>query len=125
RPLLFASLQPEVAEAKGVSLRFYGVAFLAIVALATAECAQIVGVLLVFALMVGPAAAAQQLTNGIVGGVLLSAVSARAEAWPGLPLPFSTDWPSSFWITLLSSMVYLAAVLSQRARAYSSRTEPA
>ena len=58
RPLLFASLQPEVAEAKGVSLRLYSVLFLAIVALATAECAQIVGVLLVFALMVGPAAAA-------------------------------------------------------------------
>ena len=54
RPLLFASLQPELAEAKGVSLRLYGVLFLAIVALATAECAQIVGVLLVFALMVGP-----------------------------------------------------------------------
>ena len=54
RPLLFASLQPELAEAKGVSLRLYAVLFLAIVALATAECAQIVGVLLVFTLMVGP-----------------------------------------------------------------------
>ena len=56
RPLLFASLQPELAEAKGVSLRLVSVLFLAIVALAVAECAQIVGVLLVFALMVGPAA---------------------------------------------------------------------
>ena len=63
RPLLFASLQPELAEAKGVSLRLYAVLFLAIVALATAECAQIVGVLLVFTLMVGPAAAAQRLTQ--------------------------------------------------------------
>ncbi|HYZ40403.1 MAG TPA: metal ABC transporter permease, partial [Stellaceae bacterium] len=53
RPLLFASLQPELAEAKGVSLRLYSVLFLAIVALAVAECVQIVGVLLVFALMVG------------------------------------------------------------------------
>jgi zinc/manganese transport system permease protein len=52
RPLLFASLQPELAEAKGVSLRFYAVAFLAIVAVATAECTTIVGVLLVFTLMV-------------------------------------------------------------------------
>ena len=59
RPLLFASLQPELAEAKGVSLRLLSVLFLAIVALAVAECVQIVGVLLVFALMVGPAAAAQ------------------------------------------------------------------
>ena len=54
RPLLFASLQPELAEAKGVSLRAISVLFLAIVAMTTAECAQIVGVLLVFALMVGP-----------------------------------------------------------------------
>ena len=68
RPLLFASLQPELAEAKGVSLRFVSTAFLAIVALAVAECAQIVGVLLVFALMVGPPAAAQRLTTGLWSG---------------------------------------------------------
>ena len=65
RPLLFASLMPELAEAKGVSLRLYSVLFLAIVALAVAECVQIVGALLVFALMVGPAAAAQRLTTRI------------------------------------------------------------
>ena len=66
RPLLFASLQPELAEAKGVSLRLISVLFLAIVALAVAECAQIVGVLLVFALMVGPAAAAQRLHHAVL-----------------------------------------------------------
>ena len=58
RPLVFASLQPELAEARGVPMRFVSSAFLAIVAVAVAECAQIVGVLLVFTLMVGPAAAA-------------------------------------------------------------------
>ena len=63
RPLVFASLQPELAEAKGVPLRFIATAFLAIVALAVSECAQIVGVLLVFTLMVGPPAAAQRLTT--------------------------------------------------------------
>lgn len=112
RPLLFASLQPEVAEAKGVSLRLYGVLFLAIVALTTAECAQIVGVLLVFALMVGPAAAALRLTRSVASGVLLSAVLAVAEAWLGLTLAFYTDWPTSFWITALSVVVYLLANLS-------------
>ena len=111
RPLLFASLQPEVAEAKGVSLRLYSVLFLAIVALATAECAQIVGVLLVFALMVGPAAAAQRLTSGIGRGLLLSAVLALMEAWAGIALAFYTDWPSSFWISALSAGVYLFAAL--------------
>ncbi len=111
RPLLFASLQPELAEAKGVRLRLYSVLFLAIVALATAECAQIVGVLLVFALMVGPAAAAQRLTGALASGVLLSALFALVEAWLGITLAFYTDWPSSFWITALSVAIYLLAGL--------------
>jgi zinc/manganese transport system permease protein len=118
RPLLFASLQPELAEAKGVSLRLYGVLFLAIVALTTAECAQIVGVLLVFALMVGPAAAAQQLTRAVPTGVLLSAFLALCQAWGGITLAFYTDWPSSFWITALSAAVYLLAALPRRLRAW-------
>jgi len=111
RPLLFASLQPELAEARGVSLRRYSVFFLAIVALATAECAQIVGVLLVFTLMVGPAAAAQRFTTGVLGGVLLSAGLALAETWAGITLAYHTDWPTSFWISALSAAVYLVSAL--------------
>jgi zinc/manganese transport system permease protein len=111
RPLLFASLQPELAEAKGVSLRLISVLFLAIVALAVAECAQIVGVLLVFALMVGPAAAAQMLSRRFWFGIVLSVALALLEAWLGLVLAFYTDWPTSFWITSLSGCVYLLAVL--------------
>jgi zinc/manganese transport system permease protein len=109
RPLLFASLQPELAEARGVSLRLYSVLFLAIVAVATAESAQIVGVLLVFALMVGPAAAAQRLTGRVGLGVGVAAGLALAEAWLGIALAYWTDWPSSFWITALSAIVYLAS----------------
>ncbi len=116
RPLLFASLQPELAEAKGVSLRLYSVLFLAIVALATAECAQIVGVLLVFALMVGPAAAALRLSGGVWTGVLLSAGLALLEAWAGITLAFYTDWPGSFWITSLSGAIYLLAAVPRRFR---------
>jgi zinc/manganese transport system permease protein len=112
RPLLFASLQPELAEAKGVSLRLISVLFLAIVALGVAECAQIVGVLLVFALMVGPAAAAQRLTTRFWHGITLSVVLALSEAWLGLVLAYYTDWPTSFWITSLSGGVYMVAVLA-------------
>jgi zinc/manganese transport system permease protein len=115
RPLLFASLQPELAQAKGVPLRLYSVLFLAIVALATAESAQIVGVLLVFALMVGPAAAAQQLVSGVASGVLTAAALGLCEAWLGIALAYYTDWPSSFWITALSAAVYLLAVLFRSA----------
>ena len=109
RPLLFASLQPELAEAKGVSLRLYSVLFLALVAIATAESAQIVGVLLVFALMVGPAAAAQRLTGSIGLGVLIATGLALAEAWLGIALAYYSDWPTSFWITALSVAAYLLA----------------
>ena len=109
RPLLFASLQPELAEARGVSPRRQDVLFLVIVALATAECVQIVGVLLVFVLMVGPAAAAQRMTTRVATGLTLSMALALAEAWLGVALCYWTDWPASFCISLLSAGVYLLA----------------
>jgi len=111
RPLIFASLQPELAEAKGVSLKVVAVLFLAIVAIAVAESAQIVGVLLVFTLMVGPAAAAQRLTTRLSVGVALSVLLALVDAWGGLTLAFYTDWPTSFWITALSGLAYFATAL--------------
>ena len=116
RPLLFATLQPELAEAKGVSLRTVSILFLVIVSVAVAECAQIVGVLLVFTLMVGPAAAAQNMSTRLSTGIILAAVLALAEAWFGIALAYYTDWPSSFWITLLSALAY-AVSLTMRGRA--------
>jgi zinc/manganese transport system permease protein len=110
RPLIFASLESELAEARGVPVRFVSTAFLVIVAVAVAACAQIVGVLLVFTLMVGPAAAAQNLSRRLAGGVFLAAGLALAEAWGGLTLAYYTDWPTSFWITALSALVYLASL---------------
>jgi len=116
RPLMFASLQPELAEAKGVSLRLVSVLFLAIAALAVAACTQIVGVLLVFTLMVGPAAAAQRLTSSLWGGLAWSAALALAEAWFGLALAYETNWPVSFCIALLSAAAYFAALGKPRTR---------
>jgi zinc/manganese transport system permease protein len=109
RPLIFASLQPELAEAKGVPLRFVSTAFLAIVALAVSESAQIVGVLLVFSLMVGPPATAQRLVTGLWSGMTLAAGLALAEAWLGIAIAYHTDWPVSFCIALLSALGYFAA----------------
>lgn len=114
RPLLFASLQPELAEARGVSLNFVGVVFLALVALAVAQSTQVVGVLLVFTLMVGPPAAAQLLTSRFVAGIVLAAVLAVTEAWLGIVLAWYTDWPTTFWITVLSALIYVAAALVRR-----------
>jgi zinc/manganese transport system permease protein len=106
RPLIFATLQPELAEAKGVPVRFVSTAFLAIVALAVSESAQIVGVLLVFALMVGPPATAQRLVTGLWSGLALSAAIALVEAWLGITIAYQTDWPVSFCISLLSAVGY-------------------
>lgn len=114
RPLLFASLQPEMAEARGVPMRLVSVLFLSVVGLAVAECVQIVGVLLVFALMVGPAAAAQRWTGRVLPGIGLSVAIALIETWFGLVLAAWTDWPVSFWISFLSAVVYLAACLPRQ-----------
>jgi zinc/manganese transport system permease protein len=114
RPLIFASLQPELAEARGVPVRFVSTAFLMIVAVAVSECAQIVGVLLVFTLMVGPAAAALAFTRRLYAAIALAALLALIEAWGGLTLAFYSDWPTSFWITALSGLVYFASLKSWR-----------
>lgn len=116
RPLIFSSLQPELAEAKGVPVLFISTAFLAIVALAVSESAQIVGVLLVFALMVGPPATAQRLVSGLWSGIALSALIALAEAWLGIAIAYETDWPVSFCISLLSALGYFLTRLPSPAR---------
>jgi zinc/manganese transport system permease protein len=115
RPLLFATLAPEMAEAKGVSLRLVSVLFLAIVAIAVAEAAQVVGVLLVFALMVGPAAASLRLVRRLGWGVALSVILALAETWVGIAIAYLTDWPTTFWIVMLSCLVYFLSLLKRPA----------
>jgi zinc/manganese transport system permease protein len=132
RPLLFATLEPELAEAKGLSLRLISVLFLLIVAVAVAEAVQIVGILLVFALMVGPAAAAHRLTVGVKAGVAHSVLLAVAETLAGITLAYMTDAPPTFWITLLSVAIYfLALLVPQRAgraaaqRRYAAAVPPA
>ena len=120
RPLLFATLQPELAEAKGVPLRIVSMAFLAVVALAVSACAQIVGVLLVFTLMVGPPATAQQLAGGLWKGLALSATIALADAWLGISAAYFTDWPVSFCIAALSGFGYLAARLAPHGQTVAS-----
>ena len=114
RPLLFASLQPDLAEARGIAPRLVAILFLAIVALAVAQSVQIVGVLLVFTLMVAPPAAAQLLTSHLGRGVALAAGLALAQAWLGITLAYYTDWPTSFCITILAALVYFAAVAMTR-----------
>ena len=106
RPLLFATLQPELAAARGLPTRLLSVLFLGLVGLAVAVSAQVVGVLLVFSLLVGPAAVAQRLTPRVTRGVSLAVAIALAEALGGITLAFYTDWPASFWISALAAGCY-------------------
>jgi zinc/manganese transport system permease protein len=111
RPLLFATLAPELADARGVSLRRVAMLFLAIVAIAVAEAAQVVGVLLVFALMVAPAATALRLTARLGWGAALAVLLALAETWAGIALAYGTDWPTSFCIVAVSCSAYFLSLL--------------
>jgi len=115
RPLLFATLAPELAEARGLSHRRISVLFLLVVAIAVAEAAQIVGVLLVFVLMVAPAASALRLTTRVGAALALAMLLALAETWAGIALAYLTDWPTSFWIVLTSCTVYVASTFTRRA----------
>jgi len=114
RPLLFETLDPELAEAKGVSPRLIAVLFLVIVAVAVAEAVQVVGILLIFALMVGPPAAALRVTTRLTSGFVFSILFAVAVTWAGISLAYLTDWPPSFWIAALSASLYTLSFAKDR-----------
>jgi zinc/manganese transport system permease protein len=99
RPLLFASLDEDVAEAKGLPMLFLGLAFLLLLAVTISIAVQIIGVLLIFALMVTPAAIAVRLTSRVGTAVLVSILVAVSATWAGLFIGFYLNAPVSFFIT--------------------------
>lgn len=109
RPLLFASVDPEVARARGVPVRLLGILFLVLTAIAVSMSAQVVGILFVFTLLVGPAATAKRLARGPGAAILLSVALALVYTWSGIYLAAVTDWPVSFYIATISFAAYLAA----------------
>lgn len=116
RPLLFASLEPELAEAKGVSLSFISILFMVIVAVAVTEASQVVGVLLVFTLLIGPSAAALNWTQRIVSGLFLTMMFGILIVWLGILLAFMTDWPIPFWISAIAAANYFLSFLGRKDR---------
>ncbi len=109
RPLLLNSISPDLGEARGVSARAVDLAFLSILALATAVALPVVGALLVFSLTVGPAAAARSLTNRPLVAVLLSVAIALAVVWSSIALSYLTDWPVGFYVGVLGAVAFGAA----------------
>jgi zinc/manganese transport system permease protein len=121
RPLLFMSIDPEVATSRGVPVRAMTAIFMILVALTVAEAVQAVGALLVFGLMVTPAAIAQNLTSRPYLALALSAILAAAVVWLGLTLAFYISYPASFFITALAFLGYLLSLLSGRLRRLTAR----
>ncbi len=115
RPLMFSSFDPEIADARGVPVRALDIIFLILVALAISVAMQIVGVLIVFALLVGPAATANRLTPRPARAMGLAILLGWTYTWLGIFLAANTVFPVSFFVASLSFIVYLPVrLLSSR-----------
>jgi zinc/manganese transport system permease protein len=110
RPLLFASIDPDVAAARGVPVRILGLGFMVLLAVTVSEATLAVGALLVFALLLLPAAIAHKVTARPYAGMALAATLAVATTWMGVAIGFYTDYPSSVCISLLAFAAYVAAI---------------
>ena len=107
RPLLFASLDEDVAEAKGLPMLFIGTAFMLVVAVAVSFAVQITGVLLIFSLMVTPAATAQYLSLKPNRAILISVGISLLTTQLGLFVAYYTPYPVSFFVTGIAFFLYL------------------
>ncbi len=112
RPLLLASAVPDIAEARGVRLAAMDLAFLLLLALATAVAVPVVGVLLIFSLLIGPPAAARAVVRSPLPAVLLSVALAAVTVWASIAASYLTNWPVGFFVGALSAGVYGAARLA-------------
>ncbi|MET8678125.1 metal ABC transporter permease [Streptomyces sp. NPDC004647] len=116
KPLTFASVDPEVAEARGIPVRALSLAFMLVLGLAVALCVQIVGALLVLALLVTPAAAAARITASPVWLPVLSVVFALVAMEGGILLALGSTIPISPYVTTISFVIYLLCRLATMRR---------
>jgi zinc/manganese transport system permease protein len=109
RPLFFASIDSDVAAARGVRVRAHGAAFLVVLGAAAAEASQIAGALLVFSLLVMPAATAQRISAKPATSLALTVVFALVATWGGLVLAYYALYPLGFCISSFAFGGYLLA----------------
>ncbi len=109
RPLSFASLDPEVAMARGVPVKVLGIGFVMLLGLAVAAAVQVVGALLVLALLVTPAAAALRLSSSQLWVPILSVGFAAVSMIGGILLALGSTLPISPYVTTISFLIYLIA----------------
>ena len=116
RPLLFASVDPQVAEAKGVAVRPLGIVFMVLLALAVTMAVQVVGTLLLFALVVTPAATALAITARPAARLALGTAISLAAVWLGLVVAVMFNLPPSFCIVTLAFLAWITALVITRTR---------
>jgi zinc/manganese transport system permease protein len=121
RPLLFATLDPTVALVRGVPVRWVGIIFIGLVAVTVTEAVQVVGALLVLALLVMPAATAQRWTARPFRALVLSASLAVSFTWLGLILGYYEPYPVSFFITTIAFGAYVGTLVLQYAWSHRPR----
>jgi zinc/manganese transport system permease protein len=114
RPLLLDALSPELAQAGGAGSRRVELGFLSVLALSTATVLPVVGALMVFSLMVGPASAARSLSDRPGVAALISVVLALLTAWSAIALSYLTDWPVGFFVGTLGAGAYAVGRLRRR-----------
>jgi zinc/manganese transport system permease protein len=107
RPLLFSSFDPEVAEARGVPVNLLGLVFLVLVAITVSIAVQIVGALLFFTLLIGPAATTVRIVQRPLWAILLAIILGICYIWLGIFFAANGSWPVSFYIATISFGVYL------------------
>ncbi|OPX16707.1 metal ABC transporter permease [Gordonia sp. i37] len=122
RPLLFASLDPRVAQARGVPMRVLSVVFAILVGLAAAQGVQIIGALLVMSLMIPPGAAAARLSANPTVVLGLSVLFAEIAAVGGLLLSLAPQLPVSVFVTTISFVIYLVCRAIGSRRTHATRT---
>jgi len=113
RPLMLTSALPEVAEARGVSTRRADIYFLLVMALATSMTVPVVGALLMFSLMIGPAAAARSVTPRPGTALALSVMIALATVWLSIALSYQTNWPLGFFVGSIGAAFYLIGLTAR------------
>jgi zinc/manganese transport system permease protein len=125
RPLLFASLDEDVAEARGMRMMLLNIVFMLLLAATVSIAVQIIGVFLIFALLVTPAAIAVQVTKRVGTAVLLSIFIAISAVWAGLFIGFYEPYPVSFFIVGIVFMeyVFVRGVGAMRTTAYLQAVE--
>lgn len=116
RPLLFASLDPQVAEAKGVPIRTLGVIFTVLLALAVTMAVPVVGTLLLFALVVTPAASALAITARPAMTLTLATVFSASAVWLGLIVAVMFNLPPSFCIVTIAFLVWATTLVTTRSQ---------